>query len=198
MKLAAKRRQYFRSFEAKSLRSRSFMTQFADKLTEICGSTTFLVIHIVWFITWMTINTGQIKQIPPFDPFPFGLLTMTVSLEAIFLSLFILVSQNRQAYISTIRDEVHMGVSLIAEEEITKVLEILADVRREVGIKKPDPELEKMLDRIDTSYLEKTITEQLRRANKPLVEQLLKELSDTVVVHPDEVLATNSPSEHKT
>ncbi len=185
MKLAAKRRQYFRSFEAKSLRSRSFLTQFADKLTEVCGSTTFLIIHILWFGTWIFINTGHLKQISPFDPFPFGLLTMVVSLEAIFLALFILVSQNRQAYISTIRDEVHMGVSLISEEEITKVLEILAEVRKEVGIKKPDPELDKMLERIDTSYLEKTITEQLRRANKPLVEQLLKELSETVVVHPE-------------
>lgn len=185
MKLAAKRRQYFRSFEAKSLSSRSFMTQFADKLTAICGSTTFLVVHIIWFTTWVVINTGHIKHISPFDPYPFGLLTMVVSLEAIFLALFILVSQNRQAYISTIRDEVHMGVSLISEEEITKVLEILAEVRREVGIKKPDPELDKMLERIDTSYLERTITEQLRRANKPLVEQLLKELSETVVVHPD-------------
>jgi len=181
MKLAAKRRQYFRSFEAKSLRSRSFLTQFADKLTEICGSTTFLVLHIVWFTIWILINTGYVRQIPPFDPFPFGLLTMVVSLEAIFLALFILVSQNRQAHISTIRDEVHMGVSLISEEEITKVLEILAEIRKEIGIKKPDPELEKMLERMDTSYLERTIIEQLQRANKPLVEKLLKELSETVV-----------------
>lgn len=197
MKLAAKRRQYFRSFEAKSLRSRSFLTQFADRLTEICGSTVFLFIHIIWFASWILINTGYVEQVHVFDPYPFGLLTMVVSLEAIFLALFILVSQNRQAYISTIRDEVHMGVSLIAEEEITKVLEILAEVRKEVGIKKPDPELDKMLNRIDTSYLEKTITEQLRRANKPLVEQLLKELSETVIVHPDVAIGNTSSSETK-
>lgn len=193
MKLAAKRRQYFRSFEAKSLRSRSILTQFADRLTEICGSTTFLLIHIVWFALWIFINTGHVGQITPFDPYPFGFLTMVVSLEAIFLALFILVSQNRQAYISTIRDEVHMGVSLIAEEEITKVLEILAEIRKEVGIKKPDPELDKMLERIDTSYLEKTIIEQLRRANRPLVEQLLKDLSEKVVVDPNVAVGSDSP-----
>jgi len=180
MQVAEKRRKYFRSFEAKSLRTRSLLTQVSDKLTEICGSTTFLVLHIIWFAVWILINTGQIGLVVPFDPFPFGLLTMVVSLEAIFLALFILVSQNRQAYISTIRDEVHMGVSLISEEEITKILGVLAEIRREMGIKKSDPELDKMSQRIDTSYLEKTITEQLRRANKPLVEKLLKDFSENI------------------
>ena len=128
-------------------------------------------------------NTGNIPRITPFDPFPFGLLTMVVSLEAIFLSIFILVSQNRSSYISTIRDEVHMGVSLISEEEITKILSVLAEIRTEMGIKKQDKELDKTLERIDTSYLERTITEQLRRANKPLVEKLLNDLS--TITHAD-------------
>jgi len=96
------------------------------------------------------------------------------------------VSQNKQAYISTIRDEVHMGVSLISEEEITKILGVLAEIRKQIGIKKSDPELNKMIQRIDTSYPERTITEQLSRANKPLVEKLLKDLS-----HPD-----NSPDKN--
>lgn len=191
MKLAEKRRQYFRSFEAKSLRSRSFLTQFADTLTSICGSTTFLVFHIIFFAFWILINTGYIPVIAPFDPFPFGLLTMVVSLEAIFLSIFILVSQNRSSYISTIRDEVHMGVSLISEEEITKILSVLAEIRQEMGIKKHDRELEKMLERIDTSYLERTITEQLRRANKPLVEKLLTDLGQTII-HPQTIIGIGS------
>ncbi len=185
MQVAEKRRTYFRSFEAKSLRTRSLLTQVSDKLTEICGSTTFLVLHIVWFSTWLLINTGTLPIVAPFDPYPFGFLTLVVSLEAIFLALFILVSQHRQAYITTIRDEVHMGVSLIVEEELTKVLGVLAEMRKEMGIKKEDLELDKMSQRIDTAYLEKTITEQLRRANRPLVEKLLKELSETISHHPD-------------
>ncbi len=180
MQIAEKRRTYFRSFEAKSLRTRSLLTQLSDKLTEICGSTTFLIFHIIWFSVWLMINTGNIPWISPFDPFPFGFLTLVVSLEAIFLSLFILVSQHRQSYITTIRDEVHMGVSLIIEEEVTKILGVLAEIRKEVGIKTPDPELEKMSHRIDTAYLERTITEQLRRANRPLVEKLLQDLSQTI------------------
>lgn len=184
---AKSRRQYFRSFEAKSLRSRSFLTQIADKLTEFCGSTFFLFFHVIFFASWILINTGCVPGIPIFDPYPFGFLTMVVSLEAIFLSIFVLVSQNRSAYISTIRDEVHLGLNLIAEEEITKILQVLAEIRAEMGIKKPDPELEKMVVRTDTAYLERTITEQLERANRPLVKKLLEELSTNIplVEHPE-------------
>src|SRR4051812_29301837 len=122
------RKQQIKSFEAKSLRSRSFLTQIADDLTSICGSTPFLIFHVIFFAGWVAINLGYIKQVRPFDPYPFGFLTMVVSLEAIFLSIFVLVSQNRSSYISTIRDEVHLGVNLIAEEEITKILEVLVDI----------------------------------------------------------------------
>ncbi len=184
MQVAQNRHKYFRSFEAKSLRTRSLLTQVSDKLTEICGSTTFLMLHIFWFAFWIVVNTGNFPLIPIFDPYPFGFLTLVVSLEAIFLALFILVSQHRQSYITTIRDEVHMGVSLIVEEEVTKILAVLAEMRKQMGMKE-DLELQKMNQRIDTAYLERTITEQLRRANKPLVEKLLQDLSGTIGSAPD-------------
>ncbi|MBI4100120.1 DUF1003 domain-containing protein [Candidatus Microgenomates bacterium] len=173
-----RRKQFFRSFEAKSLRSRSLLTQIADDLTTVCGSTPFLFIHLLVFSIWIAINTGFISIVAPFDPFPFGLLTMFVSLEAIFLAIFVLVSQNRAAHINTVRDEVHMRVNLIAEEEITKILEVLAEIRKEVGIKRADPELEKMIERMDAGYIEKSIIDQLERANKPWVNQLIKEFPD--------------------
>ncbi|HVT01684.1 MAG TPA: DUF1003 domain-containing protein [Patescibacteria group bacterium] len=177
LKQTENRRKFFKSFEAKSLRSRSFLTQVADDLTTFCGSTPFLIFHVLFFAAWIVINVGLVSEIiKPFDPYPFGFLTMVVSLEAIFLSIFVLVSQNRSSYISTIRDEVHLGVNLIAEEEITKILEVLADIRREMGIKKPDPQLDKMLDRIDTGYIERSIMEQLGRANKSLAERMVTEL----------------------
>src|SRR3989344_2695535 len=182
------RRQFFKSFEAKSLRSRSFLTQISDDLTAICGSTTFLIFHVVFFLSWILINTGVVPQIPPFDPYPFGFLTLVVSLEAIFLAIFILVSQNRSAYVSTLRDEVHLGVNLIAEEEITKILEVLADIRRELGIKRPDPQLEKMLERIDTGYIERSIMEQMARANRSIVEKMLKEIPEPIA-HPKTIIS---------
>lgn len=173
-----RRKQFFKSFEAKSLRSRSVLTQLSDDLTSICGSTPFLFFHILAFATWVAVNTGLVPLFAPFDPFPFGLLTMVVSLEAIFLSIFVLVSQHRSAYIGTIRDEVHMRVNLIAEEEITKILKVLAEIRKEVGIKGADPELDKMIERTDTNYIERSIVDQLERANKPWVGQLMKEFPD--------------------
>lgn len=176
-----RRRQFIRSFEAKSLRSRSFLTQVADILTAISGSTAFLLLHVMIFASWIAINVGLVPEIPPFDPFPFGLLTMSVSLEAIFLSIFVLVSQNRSSHINTIRDEVHLGLNLIAEEEITKILKLLAEMRQHMGITKKDVELAQMLEHTDTGKLEKLIIEQLERANKPIVQQMLKEFPDLLV-----------------
>ncbi len=171
-----RRRQFYRSFEAQALRHRSFFTQISDDLTGAFGSSAFLVLNVVWFITWVLINTGQVPGILPFDPFPFGLLTMMVSLEAIVLAIIILVSQNRQSYISSIREELHMQVNLIAEEEITKALKLLAEIRNKMGIKEKDPELEEMLERINTSYIERSLVEQMQKANTSLYSKLVDKL----------------------
>lgn len=199
LKRTESRRKFFKSFEAKSIRKRSFLTQISDELTSVCGSTPFLLFHLFFFIGWVAINISLIPNIAPFDPYPFGFLTMVVSLEAIFLAIFVLVSQNRSSYISTIRDEVHLGVNLIAEEEITKILETLADIRTQVGIKKPDPQLEKMLDRIDTGYIERSILEQMSRANKSVVRKMLAEIEPIAhpsnLIHPDSASRNNDTNE---
>ncbi|HLL60705.1 MAG TPA: DUF1003 domain-containing protein [Candidatus Nitrosocosmicus sp.] len=170
------RRQLYHSLEAKSLRSRSLLTNIADLLTSFTGTPNFLIANVIFFILWILINVNFIPGIVPFDPYPFGFLTMMVSLEAIFLSIFVLISQNRSSYISTMREEVSLRVNLIAEEEITKILEILAEVRKKVGITSVDPELEEMLKRTDTNYLERSIEDQVARASKPIFQQLKKEL----------------------
>jgi uncharacterized membrane protein len=175
-----KRRQFFKSFEAKSLKSRSFLTQVADDLTEAFSSTTFLFLNAIFFAAWIILNAELIPGLPAFDPFPYGLLTMAVSLEAIFLSIFVLVSQNRSAYISSLREEVHLRVDLIAETEITKMLEILAEMRSKMGIKEHDPELEEMLRRIDTNYIERSILEQINRAKPSLAQELSSKVPEAI------------------
>jgi len=78
---------------------------FAQKITDFSGSMTFVYLHGIWFVVWIAINQGLlIPLVRPFDPFPYGLLTMVVSLEAIFLSTFIMVAQNRQALVDTYRE----------------------------------------------------------------------------------------------
>lgn len=180
--ISERRRQFFKSFEAKSLRQRSLLTQVADDLTNICGSVPFLMFHIIFFYGWITANLGWYKPyIIPFDPYPFGFLTMVVSLEAIFLSIFILVSQNRSSYVSTLREEVHLRVNLIAEEEVTKILHVLAEMRAKMGIRDHDPVLQEMLERTDANYIERSVVEQMEKASKPLSEQLKKEFPELLM-----------------
>jgi len=75
----------------------------------------------------------------------------------------------------------NLRVNLIAEEEITKILEVLAEMRKEMGIKKEDPELKEMIERIDTDYIERSVMEQMTRANKPLTEQIKKEFTPEII-----------------
>ena len=75
-------------------RERTVQTRLADAITSVSGSMLFVYLHLGWFGAWLLVNTGRVG-LAPFDPFPYGLLTMIVSREAIFLSTFVLISQNR-------------------------------------------------------------------------------------------------------
>ena len=87
----------------------------ADRVTNFAGSLRFVYMHSVWFGIWILLNVGILGASLKFDPFPFGLLTMIVSLEAIFLSTFVMVSQNRQAKRSDIRAQMDFETNLRAE-----------------------------------------------------------------------------------
>ena len=171
-----RRRQFYRSFEAQALKQRSFFTQISDDLNNAFGSTTFLIINVLWFVGWIIVNLGFIPGIEPFDPFPFGLMTMALSIEAIVLSIFILVSQNRQSYITSLREELHLQINLIAEEEITKTLKLLGEIREKMGIKEKDQELEDMLHRINTGYIERSLINQIQKANSTFTTKLVERL----------------------
>ncbi|HKU74143.1 MAG TPA: DUF1003 domain-containing protein [Pyrinomonadaceae bacterium] len=98
------------------------LQRIADWIAWFSGSMPFLMINAAWFIIWITLNTVP-TGIPPFDPYPFGLLTMIVSLEAIFLSCFVLVSQNRQAEKDRVRSDIEYEVNIKAELEVTHLHE---------------------------------------------------------------------------
>ncbi len=164
-------RHFFRSFEAKSLANRSALTRFADALTAWCGSPTFLLLNAIIFVLWILVNSSLIPGLTPFDPFPFGLLTMAVSLEAIFLSIFVLISQNRSSHTSTIRDEVNLQVNLITEQEVTKILQLLAEVRRQMGIQAVDHELDQMITRINETRIEHEIERQITEAQHSIIDE---------------------------
>lgn len=102
---------------------RSAVEKAADWIAAFAGSIAFLFLHVVWFGAWLLVNSVNIPGIPHFDPFPYGFLTLTVSLEAIFLSVFVLLSQNRQAAKEHIRSDVEYDVNLKAEMEIAHLHE---------------------------------------------------------------------------
>ncbi len=94
----------------------------ADVITHFCGSVEFVYIHILWFGLWIVLNLGWFGMQFVFDPFPYGLLTLVVSLEAIFLATFILMSQNRDAEIANLRSELDFQTNLKSEKDIEEIL----------------------------------------------------------------------------
>jgi len=157
------RRRIIDSFETRENKKRSLSEKIADVITVHLGSMIFLVINAVWFLTWILINVNIIPGITPFDPFPFGLLTMIVSLEAIFLSIIVLVSQNRSAKIDDIREEIELQITTIAEEEITKMMELQVMILKKHGIDvSKDKELQQMLEPTDKNRIEKELEKQFK------------------------------------
>jgi len=117
----------------KSDRERSVQGRVADSVTAYAGSMAFVHVHVAWFALWVLLNTGRFG-VHPFDPFPYGLLTMVVSLEAIFLSALVLITQNRLSEESEHRADLHLHVGLLAEHELTRVLQMLGAIQDKLGI----------------------------------------------------------------
>ena len=103
----------------------------AEKIASFCGSVTFVWVHVVWFSGWILLNL--IPVIPHVDPFPFTFLTLIVSLEAIFLSTFILISQNLDSRISQRRSHLDLQLNLLSEQENTKMIVMLHAIAAKVG-----------------------------------------------------------------
>ncbi|HTE22625.1 MAG TPA: DUF1003 domain-containing protein [Candidatus Limnocylindria bacterium] len=158
------RRKLIRSFKAREDAKRTPAERFADWLTSKFGSVTFLAANALWFVVWISINTRLIPGIEPFDPFPFGLLTMVVSLEAIFLAIVVLISQNREARVGELREEIELQISTIAETELTKLINLMVKLMKEQGIEvDKDPELKKMLHPVDNAALERKLEKELEK-----------------------------------
>jgi uncharacterized membrane protein len=112
---------------------RNVQDRIADLITDYSGRMIFAYVHIVWFAVWILLN-GGIGGIRPFDPFPYGLLTMIVSLEAIFLSTFVLISQNRLSAESERRADLDLHIGLLTEHELTRVLQMLDAIQTRLKI----------------------------------------------------------------
>ncbi len=146
------------SFEMRLNQKRTPSERMADLLTSRLGSTNFLIANAALFAAWILVNTGMVPGLEVFDPFPFGLLTMIVSLEAIFLAIIVLISQNRAAKVDDLRDEVDLYVNTTAEKEITKMLELQTKILEKLDVDiSLDRELSHMLKPTNLTRVENQI-----------------------------------------
>jgi uncharacterized membrane protein len=143
---------------SKAISSRSYADRIADWIAKSFGSLTFLLLNISFFVLWIVVNLNFVPGITPFDPFPFGLLTLMVSLEAIFLTIFVLISQTRIERIENLREDVGLHFEIITEEEITKLMQMtkLIAEKNEISLE-DDAELKEMLKPIDLEKIENAL-----------------------------------------
>jgi len=119
---------------------RTVSDRIAEFVARFCGSITFVWIHAVLFTVWILWNV--LPVLPHFDPYPFTFLTLCVSLEAIFLSSFILIAQNYEMRISERRNQLDLQINLLAEQENTKMLQLLDRMAKKIGVyEEDDPEI---------------------------------------------------------
>ena len=145
--------------EQEAIDTRSRGEKFSDVFTRFMGSMTFVVLHLVWLGGWFLVNLGAVPAIEPFDPFPFGILTLIVSTEGVFLAIFVLISQNRMGRLANQRSHLNLQISLLAEQETTKILQRLKAISDHLGIAEADEEIRRLSE---STHLE-VLAEELKR-----------------------------------
>ncbi len=138
---------------------RSTQDRLSDSITEFSGQMKFVYLHVVWFAGWIVWNLGSFGA-KPFDPFPFGLLTLIVSLEAIFLSTFVLISQNRMGEDSDRRANLHLQIGLLTEHELTRALKMLDQIQEKVGCAR---ELDTDLNELEAEVRPEDVLQEIER-----------------------------------
>jgi uncharacterized membrane protein len=118
----------------KHLGRRNLQERVADRITAFAGSLPCVYLHLLLVGLWLLINSGVLAWMTPFDPYPFVMLAMFASVEAIFLSTFVLISQNRQAALAEKRNDLDLQVNLLAEHEITRLLQLVDEIAKKLDV----------------------------------------------------------------
>ncbi len=162
----AERRQASGAFRATANRHRSVIERVADGMSPVMGSLPFLCFHVILFAVWLSFNVGLVPFVKPYDPVPFGLLTMVMTLEQSLLTIFIIMSQNRSSHTTDLRTEINLQVNSIAEEEISKTLHMLRLIGEHLEIKEimRDPEVKIMEQPLDHVGMEQETQDELDNA----------------------------------
>lgn len=148
--------------EKRNQEARSGIDLLSGKITNLAGSGIAILIHLIWFALWILINVHAIRGIAVFDPFPFSFLTMVVSLEAIFLTLFVLITQNRMSEEADRRARLDLEVNILAERETTMILRMLNEISLHLKVdSRTRNELEELLEETRIDELAEKLDEAL-------------------------------------
>jgi uncharacterized membrane protein len=149
--------------EEEALERRSSSERLADAVGVFAGSLLFIVLHLGLVIAWLVVNSGEIPGIRPFDPHPFSLLGVIVAVEAVILSSFILMRQNRMMRRGERRDHLNLQVDLLAEKEITKVLQMVHAICGHMGLQNimADKEIRELSQTTSIESLSQTLEDRL-------------------------------------
>jgi uncharacterized membrane protein len=141
--------------ERKALEERRAAERLSDAIARRAGSGRSAVLHVVFFALWIAINYGLIPGLEPFDPFPFSFLTLVVSLEAILLTVFVLMSQNRMTVQADKRANLDLQIDLLAEQELTAILQMVQALCRKQGVTVTlkDESIEELEQRTDIRHV---------------------------------------------
>jgi uncharacterized membrane protein len=166
--------------EHEALQRRSRIEWVSDLVVSHAGRLWFLVFHVIWFAGWVLWNAAG-AHIRRFDPFPYPALTTAVSLESIFLSIFILMSQNRSNRRADDRSHLDLQINLLAEREATKMLQLLKALCAHHHLREAsDPEVDELLQQTDPATLAKEL-------ERELSTDIQAEASSATTVPPDEL-----------
>lgn len=149
--------------EQRALHQRSAADRVGDAISRMTGSAPFALFHVMWFAAWFVLNAGVVSGIDPFDPFPFSFLTLIVSLEAIFLSVFVLISQNRLTRQSEKRAHLDLQVDMLAEQELTAILRMVQGLCEKHGVEvlALDDRLEELVKETDVHTVAAALDDRL-------------------------------------
>lgn len=142
-------------------RGKNHQEMVADTITRFAGSMPFVYIHALLFGGWILLNLGIVPGIKPFDPFPFVMLAMIASVEAIFLSTFVLISQNRMQALADKRADLDLQINLLAEHEVTRLIGLVDDIARHLGVTSGE---DATLDELKKDVRPEEVIEEIERA----------------------------------
>ena len=149
--------------EEEALDRRTATERASDAIVRFIGSTKFLMFHAILVAVWSTVNLNLIPHVKAFDPFPFGILALFVSSESVFLTIFVLISQNRMARQAERRSHLDLQVGMLAEQELTMMLQMLQKLCQHAGVdvKSATQQVQRFSETTDVHKLASELEEKL-------------------------------------